>query len=324
MNSISFGLIDAFLVLSIIIFILSSHGFVESLLDLIGVVFSLFMAYKLYPKLAAVLLQDGSLPVGIANASSFFIGWLMFEMLVFFVTYGFLVKVLSGIRSHPYDRLFRFIPATLHAIVMYVFFLSLVFSLPVRGEIKAAILNSKSGPMFISYSQKFEQTSREVFGKAILESVNFLSVKQGATESRNIRVDVNETQLIYDTESESIMFRLINEERGKSTRRLVTYDPNLRNVARRYAKEMFRYSFFSHISLVDGSSVSERVTRDGIVFVNIGENLAYAPDVYLAHQGLMNSEGHKANILSEDFGRVGVGVVDAGIWGKMFVQVYTN
>jgi uncharacterized protein YkwD len=38
----------------------------------------------------------------------------------------------------------------------------------------------------------------------------------------------------------------------------------------------------------------------------------------------MNSPGHKANILSISFGKVGIGVIDGGIYGEMFCQEFTN
>ena len=55
-----------------------------------------------------------------------------------------------------------------------------------------------------------------------------------------------------------------------------------------------------------------------------GENLALAPTTEFAHEGLMNSPGHRANILNGQFRRVGIGVLDGGIYGKMFVQEFTD
>lgn len=52
--------------------------------------------------------------------------------------------------------------------------------------------------------------------------------------------------------------------------------------------------------------------------------MAYAPDTQTAHTGLMDSEGHKRNILEAEFGRVGIGVIDAGVQGMMFVQVFAD
>jgi uncharacterized protein YkwD len=101
-------------------------------------------------------------------------------------------------------------------------------------------------------------------------------------------------------------------------------DHQMQAVARDYAREMLIHGFFSHTSALDNSTPADRVERAGIDYLVVGENLAYAPDVYLAHRGLMNSPGHKANILSADYGRVGIGVIDAGIYGRMFVQQFKN
>ena len=66
------------------------------------------------------------------------------------------------------------------------------------------------------------------------------------------------------------------------------------------------------------------MTEANIVFTYAGENLALAPSVDLAMKGLMQSPGHKANILSTNFHRVGVGVIDGGIYGEMFCQEFTD
>lgn len=60
----------------------------------------------------------------------------------------------------------------------------------------------------------------------------------------------------------------------------------------------------------------------GIGFDVAGENLAFAPSVEVAHEGLMNSPGHRENILSPDFCRVGIGVQNSGVYGRMFSQEF--
>jgi uncharacterized protein YkwD len=62
------------------------------------------------------------------------------------------------------------------------------------------------------------------------------------------------------------------------------------------------------------------MTESGVQYMLAGENLAYAPTVEIAHKGLMNSPGHRENILRPEFGRIGIGVIDGGIYGKMFTQ----
>lgn len=56
----------------------------------------------------------------------------------------------------------------------------------------------------------------------------------------------------------------------------------------------------------------------------VGENLAFAPNLELAHQGLMNSPGHRANILSSDYYKIGIGIAQSEDYGLMITQVFSN
>ena len=82
-------------------------------------------------------------------------------------------------------------------------------------------------------------------------------------------------------------------------------------------------NYFSHYT-PEGKSPFDRMDEAGIKYKAAGENLAYAPSVEVAHQGLIDSPGHRANILRPEFGHLGVGVIDGGINGKMFCQEFTD
>jgi uncharacterized protein YkwD len=62
----------------------------------------------------------------------------------------------------------------------------------------------------------------------------------------------------------------------------------------------------------------------GIKFKFAGENIALAPDVQMAETGFMNSPKHRDNILDADFGRIGVGIIDTGLYGKMVTQDFAD
>jgi uncharacterized protein YkwD len=64
--------------------------------------------------------------------------------------------------------------------------------------------------------------------------------------------------------------------------------------------------------------------RDGVRFITAGENLALAPTLRIAHRGLMNSPGHRANIMNPSFGRVGIGILEGGSHGLMITQNFRN
>jgi uncharacterized protein YkwD len=86
---------------------------------------------------------------------------------------------------------------------------------------------------------------------------------------------------------------------------------------------MFRLGYFSHTSPVSGSP-ADRLAHAGVAYAASGENLAYAPSVELAHQGLMASPGHRANILEPAYSRVGIGVQNAGLYGRMFTEEFAG
>ena len=119
------------------------------------------------------------------------------------------------------------------------------------------------------------------------------------------------------------MFNLVNEERKKAGFKPLTEDPSLRELGRNLCKDMFMRGYFSHYT-PEGKSPFDRMAESDIAFTYAGENLALAPSSKLAMQGLMNSPGHRANILSKNFGTVGIGVIDGGVYGEMFCQEFTD
>jgi uncharacterized protein YkwD len=60
----------------------------------------------------------------------------------------------------------------------------------------------------------------------------------------------------------------------------------------------------------------------GVTYRWAGENIAGAASVDRAHNGLMNSEGHRANILNSNFTHIGIGIVPGGPYGMMFTQMF--
>jgi uncharacterized protein YkwD len=86
---------------------------------------------------------------------------------------------------------------------------------------------------------------------------------------------------------------------------------------------MFARGYFSHVT-PEGRSPFDRMEAAGVSFRTAGENLALAPTLRIAHTGLMNSPGHRANILRPAFGRLGIGVMDGGPRGLMVTQNFRN
>jgi uncharacterized protein YkwD len=119
------------------------------------------------------------------------------------------------------------------------------------------------------------------------------------------------------------MLELVNQERIAAGLRPLAPDPELREVARRHSADMFERGYFAHAT-PEGRDPFDRMREANVHFVTAGENLALAPTVQLAHTGLMNSPGHRANILHPEFGRVGIGIMEGGIRGLMVTQDFRD
>jgi uncharacterized YkwD family protein len=125
------------------------------------------------------------------------------------------------------------------------------------------------------------------------------------------------------TADEQQMFDLVNRERQRHGLRPYRIDPDLVRVARVKARDMVDNNYFSHRSPTYGSPF-EMMRRFGVTYRYAGENLAGAPTANRAHVGLMNSPGHRANILNTNFTHIGIGVVEGSRYGKIFVQLFTG
>lgn len=130
------------------------------------------------------------------------------------------------------------------------------------------------------------------------------------------------TQFAVLAAEEQQMLNLVNQERTSRGLKPLSLDSRLTSVARAYSQEMVTNNFFSHTSAVDGSSPFDRIKRAGITYKYAGENLAYNSSVSTAHTALMNSDGHRRNILNPNFTHIGIGIVKKGTSQIMVTQAF--
>ena len=123
------------------------------------------------------------------------------------------------------------------------------------------------------------------------------------------------------SQEEQQMVNLINSERKKQGLPALQADLELSRVARIKSQDMVAHNYFSHESPTYGSPFT-MLNNFGISYTSAGENIACNASVQAAHQAFMNSEGHRANILSKSYTRVGVGIVSGGPCGMMFTEQF--
>ncbi|MBY0220558.1 MULTISPECIES: CAP domain-containing protein [Paenibacillus] len=112
--------------------------------------------------------------------------------------------------------------------------------------------------------------------------------------------------------------KLVNAERAKAGLSALASDALLDKVALAKAKDMSNNNYFDHQSPTYGSPF-DMMKQFGVTYSYAGENIAKGQktpqEVVTAW---MNSEGHRANILSKNFTQIGVGYYN-GYWAQEFI-----
>ena len=104
------------------------------------------------------------------------------------------------------------------------------------------------------------------------------------------------------------LFDLTNATRVEHGLHPLSWDDHVKITARDHSADMAINQYFDHTNL-KGESPFDRMEEDQISFRTAGENLAAGQiSSIFAHEGLMNSIGHRENILQKDFESLGVGV----------------
>ncbi|MDQ8733153.1 CAP domain-containing protein [Paenibacillus sp. LHD-38] len=117
---------------------------------------------------------------------------------------------------------------------------------------------------------------------------------------------------------QSQVIDLVNQERAKAGLSAVKNDALLTKVATEKARDMDVNNYFSHTSPTYGSPF-DMMRSYGVTYSYAGENIASGqktPQEVMT--AWMNSSGHRANILSQNFTKIGVGYVN-GEWVQMFI-----
>ncbi|HWI52588.1 MAG TPA: CAP domain-containing protein [Symbiobacteriaceae bacterium] len=125
------------------------------------------------------------------------------------------------------------------------------------------------------------------------------------------------------TAEEQQMLNLVNGERTKLGLPAYKADLELTKLARMKSQDMINRNYFSHQSPTYGSPF-DMMAKYGVTYKTAGENIAGNGSVSGAHTSLMNSPGHRANILNTGFNTIGIGIVHGGQYGMMFTQMFVG
>jgi uncharacterized protein YkwD len=314
---------DLAIISGIIIFGVAGYfkGFIRQLGDFVILIISFLASVRLYVPVAGYLGERFNMPANIGKVAAFFAVWLVVQFVLNLIFYFIYRLVPEEARRSFVNRTMGAIPGLLWGFVFVAIFLTLFVAFPLQSKYKDAILSSKTGSLIVEQSSVLEKQVANVFGGAINDTLTFLTVKPKSDET--VDLGFKTTKIKVDPEAEEKMLALVNKERTNRGLKALVMDEKLRELARAHSRDMFERGYFAHNN-PDGKDPFDRMDDFGIKYLVAGENLALAPNTDLAHEGLMNSPGHRANILTSEFGRVGIGCIDGGQYGKMFSQEFTN
>lgn len=132
------------------------------------------------------------------------------------------------------------------------------------------------------------------------------------------------TKSSEEVSTEQEILKLVNAERSKQGLSPLTLDWELSRVAKFKSEDMRDNNYFSHTSPTYGSPFN-MMKSFGITYKSAGENIAAGQQSSAeVMQSWMNSSGHKANILSKNYTRLGVGKATGGSYGTYWTQMFIS
>jgi uncharacterized protein YkwD/uncharacterized membrane protein required for colicin V production len=327
MNGISWPDIVALLLIAWSAYRAISRGFVAVLMSLLGFAVSLMLAFALSPSLSGWLSSQFALSPIWSEPIAFLGIWFLVEVLFSLLERLLLERIGYNLQHSMGNRIAAVIPGAVQGAISAAIFFTALALLPVSGGVRNDVLNSAIGGRLVSATLAIERPFEDIFGPAAHQALGFLTIKPptqettGSEESVQLQFTVDNPPAVPPDEDG--MLALVNQERTGRGFVALQMDDSLRAVARAHALDMFQRGYFAHVT-PEGIDPFQRMDAAGIHYRTAGENLALAPTLQVAHDGLMNSPGHRANILNTQWIKVGIGVLDGGIYGKMFVQEFTD
>lgn len=119
------------------------------------------------------------------------------------------------------------------------------------------------------------------------------------------------------------MYDLVNSVRAKNNLNTLYYDDKYASKSSKlHSLDMRNNKYFGHINTLN-EDVSVRLSRTGVNYLIVGENLAGGQysSIY-AHEALMNSKGHRENVLKDCYDTIGIGVAFGGDYNTYYTQNY--
>lgn len=296
------------------------RGFILGSLDLLSWLGSLILGYTFYPYTARLFEKFTTLGVWLLPVA-FLLTVIIIRILIGLVTKYIVRSIPDHANASGVNRFLGVVPGAINGIIYIVIIAALLLALPLRDNITEETRKSRfAGPLAMQ-AEWVNRKLAPVFDQAVRQTMNSLTVNPKSHEK--VSLSFKYDKAVVRPYLEIQMLNLVNEERAKAGLKPLRADPELARVARNHSQDMFKRGYFAHENL-DGQDPFDRMRAANVKFRAAGENLALAQTLEIAHTNLMNSPGHRANILNPSFGRLGIGVLDGGFYGLMVSQEFRD
>ncbi|MDQ3805795.1 MAG: CvpA family protein [Acidobacteriota bacterium] len=298
------------------------RGFVAGLLDLVRWAGSLLAGLRFYQPVARWLgprvdwwSDAWDMPVAfllVATAAG---------LVIHLAGAALLGRLSADAHECPLNRALGLVPGLVNGLILAAILSALLLAMPLPAGPRDSARESALANRLAVYTEQLEATLVPIFHEAVRQTLNRLTIRPESDDRVELPYTVERTTPRPELEAQ--MLEMVNRERAAAGLKPLVADPELVPVARHHSADMFGRGYFSHYT-PEGRSPFDRIQEAGVTFRTAGENLALAPTLPIAHSGLMNSPGHRANILRPEFGRVGIGIMDGGLRGLMVTQNFRN
>ena len=123
------------------------------------------------------------------------------------------------------------------------------------------------------------------------------------------------------TREEQAVLDFTNAERKRNQLPPLQFNQKLMQAARDHVANMAKQETLNHE--LDGKKMEDRLKEVEYNYAHAGENIAWKqPTPREVVRGWMNSEGHKANILHEDYTEIGIATAKSPKGHRYWIQVF--
>lgn len=316
------NIVDVILILIVLFCIWNGwqKGFIAGITELILLVAGLLFAFFSYPYTTAFLQNHWSGLGALTVPLSFIFALVVIRIIFSFAAQTLVRQIPQSAHDSIANRLMGMVPGVINGLIFAAIAAAVFLSVPFSRGISTQAPNS----LFVNKLKQPIEWVDNKFSPVFEDAVSKVMNKTAEPDSeKGIFLPFKDASPKERPDLEAKMLDLVNEERLKAGLRSLKLDPQLLPVARAHSADMLAKGYFSHIN-PEGKSPFDRMKKAGVRFMTAGENLAVGQTLLICHRGLMNSSGHRANILNSAFGRVGIGILDAGIYGLMITQDFRN